>query len=376
MNSAKLFFCIIVFGIASVSATTAKKLGIIYPPSEFATLSDNPNKNYNSTNYSGIITASQISPKAPLGASKLFIDVNGSQRTYYLFSTSNLNKKNVPLLLMLHGGGGSAESSIKFTKLGSLGPLSGIDVIFPEGSNLGHPYRWNTGLPTGTDIDKVKDIEFIDKLVKKYASEKRPIFLAGLSNGGMMVLNQLCNGTTRFDGAFVVAGGTSQQILDQCHANVRMPILLVHGLQDSVVPYGGGLVVRGSREKSTTLSETPLVSHTKLVDFWRRRNICRDTYKSSIPILSLQSNQEINIKDYVTKHFDCKQTLSIVLNEGDHGWPTDPDKLTFREKMALHLRQRIAGALIGKISVDPGDLDTTGIILKLIDHWSSQAKGS
>jgi len=307
----------------------------------------------------------------PLSGRKLYIDINGTNRSYHLFSDSGASKKGVPLLVMLHGGAGSAESSINFTRLGSLGPASGVDVVFPEGSNLGHPFRWNTGLTTGTEIDDVADTQFIDELVKKYSSEERPVYLAGLSNGGMMVLKQLCDGKTRFNGAFVVAGGTSQQILDSCNANIKLPILFVHGIEDSVVPYSGGLVIRGGRKKSTTLSETPLVSNTSLVNFWRSKNDCNDKYIDYSALLSLQSDKNLRIRNFVIPSKKCNQTLSIVLNSGDHGWPINTDNLTAKQRISLKLKQRVAGSLIGKKSIDPGNLDTTGIVLTLIKRWSS-----
>ena len=307
----------------------------------------------------------------PLSGSRLYINVNGSSRYYHLFSASTASKKGVPLLVMLHGGGGSAESSINFTSLGSLGPASGVDVVFPEGSNLGHPFRWNTGLTTGTAIDDVADTNFIDELVKKYSSEERPVYLAGLSNGGMMVLKQLCEGKSRFSGAFVVAGGTSQQILDSCNLNIKLPILFIHGIEDSVVPYSGGLVNRGRRNKSTTVSETPLVSNTSLVNFWRSKNNCNDRYFDSSPLLSLQSDENLRVRNFVIPAKQCNQTLSIVLNSGDHGWPINTDNLTARQRIRLKLKQRVAGSLIGKKSIDPGNLDTTGIVLTLIKRWSS-----
>lgn len=306
-----------------------------------------------------------------LSANKLYIDVNDTKRSYYLFSGPSTSKKGIPLLVMLHGGAGSAESSIHITRLGSLGPASGIDVLFPEGSNLGHPFRWNTGLTTGTEIDKVADTQFIDELVKKYTSVERPVYLAGLSNGGMMVLKQLCNGKTSFNGAFVVAGGTSQQILDSCNPKTKLPILFVNGIQDSVVPYSGGLVIRGGRKKSMNSSETPLVSNTSLVDFWRRKNSCKDKSSYSSPLLHLRSDNNLRIKNFRLPPKQCYQTLSIALYSGDHGWPINTDELTWEQRMRLKLKQRVAGSLIGKNSVDPGNLDTTGVVLTLIKRWSS-----
>jgi polyhydroxybutyrate depolymerase len=309
-------------------------------------------------------------------ATKLSININGSDRTYYLFSGTNSGSSTVPLLIMLHGGGGSATSSMKVTNLGQLGRAAGIDVIFPEGSNLGHPYRWNTGLKTGTEIDMVDDIAFLDKIVKAYSTGSRPIFLAGLSNGGMMAMRQLCEGNSRFTGAFIVAGGASKQLLQSCNSKVSLPILLVHGKMDSIVPYNGGLVARGGINQATTLSTTPLVSHERLFTFWLRRNRCSTQSSSLTQLFSLNSDPTVMIENLTKPLGTCQQTISVVMNEGDHGWPIDVRLLNRRQSLQLRQRQRLAGSLVGKESVNPGSLDTSGIVIRLIGRWAAQSNRS
>jgi polyhydroxybutyrate depolymerase len=313
----------------------------------------------------------QTSQQVTNEAKQFSVNVNGTERTYYLFSSRETGNGNAPLLIMLHGGGGSASSSMKVTKLGELGSAEGINVIFPEGSNLGHSYRWNTGLKTGSAIDNVNDVAFLDKIVQTYSKDNRPVFIGGLSNGGMMALRQLCSGSSRFAGAFIIAGGTSQQILDSCSPKATLPIILMHGEMDSVVPYKGGVVVRGSKREPTTPSSIRLVSHQQLLSFWRRRNGCNDQASRSAQLLALSSSDPaVSIENFYQPLGSCRQTISIVLKEGDHGWPIDVSKLSSQEKLQLRVRQRIAGSLIGKDSVNPGSLDTSGIMIRLIQRWS------
>ena len=76
----------------------------------------------------------------------------------------------------------SAKSAMRVTRLGEMGKSNNFDVIFPEGSNLGHPFRWNNGIkPIKPWI--MDDISFIDQIVDQYARNNRPVFIAGLSNG-------------------------------------------------------------------------------------------------------------------------------------------------------------------------------------------------
>jgi poly(3-hydroxybutyrate) depolymerase len=181
----------------------------------------------------------------------------------------------------------------------------------------------------------------------------------------------LCSGSSRFAGAFIIAGGTSQQILDSCSPKATLPIILMHGEMDSVVPYKGGVVVRGSKREPTTPSSIRLVSHQQLLSFWRRRNGCNDQASRSAQLLALSSSDPaVSIENFYQPLGSCRQTISIVLKEGDHGWPIDVSKLSSQEKLQLRVRQRIAGSLIGKDSVNPGSLDTSGIMIRLIQRWS------
>ena len=304
------------------------------------------------------------------GAIKESIDVNGNMRSFYLVNSSTSPETNRPLLIVLHGGGGSAKSAMRVTRLGEMGKSNNFDVIFPEGSNLGHPFRWNNGIKTDSAMDYVDDISFIDQIVDQYARNNRPVFIAGLSNGGMMALRQLCSGSSRFDGAFIVAASTSQQILDSCAPKASLPILLVHGKEDSIVQFNGGLVVHGKGSSSKSLSTTPLVSHKVLVDFWEQENRCSKNPFNFVNYLSLESDSGITIQNFVRPLRTCKQTISMVVNDGEHGWPTDPNLLSARDRRKLETRRRIAGKIAGKDSMNPGDYDLSGFISKLIGRWT------
>ena len=312
----------------------------------------------------------QRNENSEAGAVRDSIDVNGKKRNYYLVSNSKSQSSNAPLLIVLHGGGGSAKSVMRVTQIGELGKSNGFDVVFPEGSNLGHPFRWNNGMKTNTSIDYIDDISFIDKIVQRFTSQDRPVFLAGLSNGGMMALRQLCDGQSQFNGAFIVAGSTSQEILNSCTPKASLPILLVHGKEDSIVPYQGGLIVHPNKSKPKNPSTTPVVAHKSLVDFWRQKNQCNNQSLGLIKQLSVKSDSTVNVQNFIRPIGNCKQTISIVMNQGEHGWPIDASLLSTREKNQLEMRRRIAGRITGKDSLNPGNLDISGFITKLMSRWT------
>lgn len=303
----------------------------------------------------------------------LSTSIAGTKRDYYLFDNSHGSNKQAPLLIMLHGGGGSAKSAISVTKLGERAKPYGVDVIFPEGSSLGQPARWNTGLSTGSALDSVNDIEFLDRIVQIHSTNGRPVFVAGLSNGGMMALRQMCQGSSRFAGAFIVAASTSEAILQTCNAKTSQPIALVHGKLDSIVPYKGGFVRNGNRSEESKLLSIPLVSQERLFSFWRGRNGCSTQEFGFEKPTSLMNNEFISSTNLVLPLRSCRQTLSFTISNGNHGWPTDTSTLNPHEQREFKFRRRIRGMLLEDQSAGPGSMDTTGIILDLIGKWSAKS---
>ncbi|MFN8051723.1 MAG: PHB depolymerase family esterase [Acidimicrobiales bacterium] len=100
---------------------------------------------------------------------------------------------------------------------------------------------WNAGgccgIAKATGID---DVSYLGSLVADIA--KRPdvdpkrIYMAGFSNGGMMVYRFLCVGADLLAGAASVSG---TKAID-CAPKRPIPILHIHGTGDETVPYRGG----------------------------------------------------------------------------------------------------------------------------------------
>lgn len=100
---------------------------------------------------------------------------------------------------------------------------------------------WNAGaccgIANGTGID---DLGYLATLVAEL--KQRPdvdpgrVFMAGFSNGGMMVYRYLCLAADSIRAAASVSG---PRMID-CAPNRSIPMLHVHGTADETVPYRGG----------------------------------------------------------------------------------------------------------------------------------------
>lgn len=105
-----------------------------------------------------------------------------------------------PVVIMLHGAGGTAEIAVAQTGWDRRGPEAGFITVFPEGTVRDpsrppefrrNPQTWNDGSGRGhVARDAVDDVGFlaalIDSLVADHRADPSAVFLTGFSNGGSL----------------------------------------------------------------------------------------------------------------------------------------------------------------------------------------------
>ena len=177
---------------------------------------------------------------------------NNLERFYLIYKPESLSQsnKNVPLLFALHGYGSTAVFHKSYTQYESLSEEDEFIIIYPQGYKLesaltNSSSHWNSGAWTiGSSID---DLDFINTIIEivtdKEQIDSNRIYSSGMSNGGFMSYHLACNLSNKIAAIASVTGSMSRETLSDCSANHTMPILQIHGLQDSVVPYGGSSVV-------------------------------------------------------------------------------------------------------------------------------------
>ncbi len=167
-----------------------------------------------------------------------------------------------PLLLALHGTGGSARLMASITGLNALADAQGFLVAYPQGLGkagtedpaLGAAWNAGPGLgcPAFADAD---DVGFLRTLVDRIAAEhpiaSARVFLCGLSNGGRMAYRMALEASDRIAAIAVVAGAW-----DGVGAAPPRPVstLILHGTADAYIPYEGG---RGSKGRAVAHLPVP-----------------------------------------------------------------------------------------------------------------------
>ncbi|MDQ3353581.1 MAG: esterase [Actinomycetota bacterium] len=211
-------------------------------------------------------TSSSAPPSRP-AVQEGQLTVDGVVRTYRVFAPTSLERESdTPLVLVLGGVGNDAEGMVGATQFDREATAGNFVVAYPEG--LGQ--SWNAGFCCGsTATDGVDDVDFlssvIDRLQADYGIDADRVYVVGVSAGAMMAYRLGCEAADRIAGVGSVAGA---MILDQCQPTRPVPVIEIHGTDDPLVPYDGG-VVRPEGVATQPAPSTPAVAQR-----WASLNDC------------------------------------------------------------------------------------------------------
>jgi polyhydroxybutyrate depolymerase len=225
------------------------------------------------------------------------LTVEGQERRYLVHVPAAFAPETPPLaVLVLHGGGGSAEQMTR-AGLEAFGDRDGFAVIYPEG--IPQPlapqnHNWNAGNCNGVigiscggpAFERgIDDVAYFRALLAELrTSGIRRVFVAGISNGGMMAYRVGCALADEIDGIAVIAGALALPSAEgdgvvQCQPSRPLDVLIIHATNDENLPYGGG-----SGRCSAPGRSYPSVDYA--VGEWRRFNGCAaaetEVYRSGI----------------------------------------------------------------------------------------------
>ena len=247
------------------------------------------------------------------------IVVEGRERTFHLF-VPPLSDEHVPLVIALHGGGGAGLWFEKLTTREQFDELAGRDhwiVAYPDG--LYH--RWNDGRNDATSrssAERVDDVRFIsaliDDLKESYPIDTTRVFVTGMSNGGMMTERLGCELADRIAAIAPVAGSLPWKLADARPAR-PIPVLMIHGTEDPIVPWIGGEVQAFGEERGRVLS----VPDTAL--FWARHNGCTDVIPTTYVPADDGTGTSHTWKEECTNPESGLKVILYGIDGGGHVWP-------------------------------------------------------
>lgn len=245
------------------------------------------------------------------------IRFDGRMRSYRLHLPPTMaSNAHVPLVIVLHGGGGNAWNAAEQTGFDAIADREGFIVAYPNGSGPAHPlldaqgrgmYTWNAGsccgyaARTGTD-----DVGFIhamlDTIAHQYPIDRRRIYATGISNGGMMAYRLACQLSDVLAAIGVVAG--TQMV--ECHPTAPVSVIHIHGTDDQYVPLAGGVGPKA-------LDKTPKTPVEQTIAFWVKHNRC-------IPSPTVTTSDAVTTYTYTTADQHVAVVLMLIAH-GGHAWP-------------------------------------------------------
>ncbi len=152
--------------------------------------------------------------------------------------------ERAPLILALHGGGGSPAQFARSSGLTAPALAAGFAVAYPAGTaRRGGPFRvWNAHYCCGhAPASGVDDLGFLDRVAADAAGRfglSGQVFATGMSNGAMLAQTWAATrGPSRVAAVASVAG-----VMDLARVRVvgPVPLLHIHGTADAMAPYAGG----------------------------------------------------------------------------------------------------------------------------------------
>jgi polyhydroxybutyrate depolymerase len=184
------------------------------------------------------------------------IVVDGVTRTFVVQLAA---RKPAPLVIVLHGNMQTSADLVSRTSWPAVARREQVSVVFPDGLNRAwedlrpHDKRAARPPPDGTD-----DVAFIAKLVEKYVAsgvaDPKRVYVTGVSNGGAMTMTLACRRADLFAAAASVIMNLTDESAQACHPARAVPMLMMNGTADPLIPYDGG---RGPAAVRPTASGRP-----------------------------------------------------------------------------------------------------------------------
>ncbi|WP_158531603.1 MULTISPECIES: PHB depolymerase family esterase [unclassified Meiothermus] len=239
------------------------------------------------------------------------IQSGGQVRTYEGHLPPHAGAR-LPLLLVLHGGGGNGHGMRRLAGMDELADRAGFLVVYPNG----YKQSWADGRgTTKAEQAGVDDVAFlrslIEQLIQKYGVDPRRIYAAGISNGGLMVGRMACELSDEIAAFAVVAATFPERLTATCHPSRPVPILFIHGTLDPILPAAGGIPKVGAGGA--------ILSAEEAVDFWRRLNTCGTSPVEEKLIDPVQDGTQTLFRRWACAQ--GSQVLFYRVNGGGHTWP-------------------------------------------------------
>src|SRR5688500_2496040 len=281
------------------------------------------------------------------------VQVQGREHTFSMVLPDGVGSgRRYPIVMALHGGGGNSRRAAMITGLGRYVDRYKFIAVFPDSG--GGP--WNDGRETtrgfGGDVALLRAV--VQKVVETSNGDPRRVFVTGISNGGMMVQRLAGDASDVFRAYAALVGNLPSGLSGRCNPRRAVPIVLMSGTADRLMPFeGGNLPGAARRRRGGAGVGGSVMSAPASVQFWVRVNGCRNEKAEALPDKKNDGTRVI-----VHRFANCRSGGEVVFYEiqgGGHNWPGG----------AGPRRPRVQ-RLIGNVSQE---IDATSVVLQFFRRY-------
>lgn len=161
----------------------------------------------------------------------------------------------MPLVLVMHGRGADSND------LADIAPYldGGYRFVFPNApkpfevyAGMAYGFTWFDGWPPQGDSfvqSRKLVLRFLDKVLDRYPTPAGKVIISGFSQGGMMSLDVGYRTRQPIAGIVCMSGALNENDQPDLDAHRGVPVLIVHGTADDMIPVNAARRTRAVLEE-------------------------------------------------------------------------------------------------------------------------------
>ncbi|MDJ0654060.1 MAG: alpha/beta hydrolase-fold protein [Xanthomonadales bacterium] len=206
---------------------------------------------------------------------------NGRGSVDLLVPSSYDPEQPLPLIVVLHGYGGTGTSTANYLGLPELAEPENFLIMAPNGSaEPDGSFFWNATDACCNFVNSTSDDSgylrgLVQRVQERYSVDPASIHFIGYSNGGFMAHRLACEHSDLVASVASLAGATFDDA-DICMPENPVHVLQIHGTNDEIIAYDGGSILGDSYP-----------SAPETVASWVLLNNCSATGRSGGPAFNL-----------------------------------------------------------------------------------------
>lgn len=267
-----------------------------------------------------LVACASASSKAPGAIETVTLQVGERSREYLVYKPESLKSSTGkhPLVIVLHGGGGTSRQMVRETgdEFFELAESDGFFVIFPNAVNK--VWDFGAGKISSELKERVDDRSYFAAVLASAVAtlpvDPRRVFATGISRGGQASYFIACEYPGRIRAIAPIAMPLPAYLVQSCREGPPVGVAIMNGTNDPLVPYDGGTIKIGRRERDEVISTDDTVT------LWRKRNGCEaaDSVESTIDT----ANDDMHVELTAWRYCSGADVLLYRIVGGGHTWPS------------------------------------------------------